>query len=97
MRAMFNFRKNLLKVLDERLASMSHKKQGDEDDLFWKLVASELKKWTRSFTTVSYKTKIMKIMVSEVEIASKGIFQPEVNNLFQNMKRLCNNMQKYIQ
>lgn len=38
MRAMFNFRKNLLKVLDERLASMSHKKQGDEDDLFWKLV-----------------------------------------------------------
>ena len=39
----------------------------------------------------------MKIMVSEVEIASKGIFQPEVNNLFQNMKRLCNNMQKYIQ
>ena len=44
MRAMFNFRKNLLKVLDERLASMSHKKQGDEDDLFWKLVTSELKK-----------------------------------------------------
>ena len=44
MRAMSNFRKNLLKVLDERLASMSHKKQEDEDDLFGKLVAVELKK-----------------------------------------------------
>ena len=40
---------------------------------------------------------MMKIMVSEVQIACKGIFQPEANNLFQNMKRLCNNMQKYIQ
>ena len=41
---MFNFRKILLKVLDERLESMSHKKQDDEDYLFGKLVAGKLKK-----------------------------------------------------
>ena len=34
----------------------------------------------------------MKIMLSEVQIAFKVNFQAEVNNLFQNMKPLCNNM-----
>ena len=47
MGAEFNVMRDMSKVLNKRLTSMNDKKQDDEDNMFGKLVVTELKLYHR--------------------------------------------------
>ena len=101
--------RDMSKVLNKRLVSMNNEKQDDEDDLFGKLVAAELKslpqrqkyrlKHEINSLIFNYKLQNENDVNHNERSANKiqsPTFHPKVNRSFQNARHLYNDMQNYM-
>ena len=109
MGAELDVRRDMSKVMNKKLASMNDEKQNDEDDLFGKLAAAELKslpkmqkyRLKREINNLIFNYKLQKEnYVNHTERSADKIqsstFHAEVNRSFKNAGHWYNDMQNYM-